>query len=311
MKLIDNIIMRWNKLTPWTNVYGLSRSILAFSTFLTLLLNDVSYLFKPASGMDDYPAKIILKHTFFSFGENNYLTLNILKLIALVILFLVIIGWRPRITAIPHWYLMVSLQNNLTVVDGGTQIAAVLTLLMIPIALMDDRKWHWQVSTKTNLYAKILSFVTYNVIRIQIALLYFDSIVKKLAVDEWIDGTAVYYYINDPIVGFNSFFENISHWFVDSPLIVLPTWGTLLVQTVLFLALFAPKKYWPSILVIGIFMHEIFALLLGLVSFSITMTGVLIIYLLPIENQLNFSKFYNRFKKKKNQEDHTHEKVIY
>lgn len=311
MKLIDTVILRWNNLNPWTNVYGLSRSILALSTFLTLLFNDVSYLFKPASGMDDYPAKIILKYTFFSFGENNYLTLSILKLIALVILFLVIIGWRPRITAIPHWYLMVSLQNNLTVVDGGTQIASVLTLLMIPIALLDNRKWHWGVSTKTNSYAKIVSFVTYNIIRIQIALLYFDSTVKKLAVDEWIDGTAVYYYINDPIVGFNSFFEYISQWFVDSPLIVLPTWGTLLVQTVLFLALFAPKKYWHIIFAFGIFMHEIFALLLGLVSFSITMTGVLVIYLLPIENQLNFSNFYNKFKKRKNQEDYINEKITY
>lgn len=311
MKIIDNIITRWSNSTPWTNVYGLSRSILALSTFLTLIFNDVSYLFKPTSGMDDYPAKIILKYTFFSFGENNYLTLGILKLIALVILFLVIIGWRPRITAILHWYLMVSLQNNLTVVDGGTQIASVLTLLFIPIALLDNRKWHWGVSNNTNEHAKIISFVTYNIIRIQIALLYFDSTVKKLEVDEWLDGTAVYYYINDPIVGFNNFFDYISQWFVNSPLIVLPTWGTIIVQTTLFLALFAPKKYWPTILIFGIFMHEIFALLLGLVSFSITMAGVLIIYLLPIEKHLDFSKILKKFKKRKKQEEFSNEEITY
>ena len=303
MNKIDNLIEKWTHLNPWTNVYGLSRSILALSTFFTLLFNDVSYLFKPASGMDDYPARIILKYTFFSFGENNYLTLSILKLLALVILFLVVIGWRPRITAIPHWYLMVSLQNNLTVVDGGTQIAAVLTLLFIPIALLDNRKWHWGVSHKTNEHAKIISFVTYNIIRIQIALLYFDSTIKKLAVDEWMDGTAVYYYISDPIIGFNNFFDFISRWFVNTPLITLPTWGTIIIQTILFLSLFAPKRYWSTILIFGIFMHEIFALLLGLVSFSITMTGVLIIYLVPLENRLNLSKLSKLFNWRKIQNE--------
>ncbi|AVO03406.1 hypothetical protein A9958_13300 (plasmid) [Staphylococcus simulans] len=295
---IDKLINHWISMNPWTNVYGLSRSIIALSTFLTLAFNDISYLFKPASGMDDFPAKIILRFTLFSFGQNNYLTLAIIKYISIVILLLVIIGWRPRITAIPHWYITISLQNNLTIVDGGTQIASVITLLLIPIALFDKRKWHWErLEENSNDYGKIIAFTSINLIRIQIALLYLDSTVKKLAVKEWMDGTAVYYYINDPIVGFNHFFKSISHWFVESPLIVIPTWGTLLIQIILFLSLVVPKKYWRYILIAGIFMHEIFALLLGLVSFSITMTGVLILYLTPIEKNFNFSNFKNLFRK--------------
>ena len=36
-------------------------------------------------------------------------------------------GWRPRLTAIPHWYVSSSLIVNATLQDGGDQITAVLT----------------------------------------------------------------------------------------------------------------------------------------------------------------------------------------
>lgn len=296
MNFINEKINDWKVLNPWTNVYGITRSILALSTFLTLLFNKTEYLFKPAAGIDSYPFRI-LDFTLFGFGQDNYLMLTIFKYFALLILFLVIIGWRPRITGILHWYIALSVQSDMIVIDGGSQIAAILTFLLIPITLTDNRKWHWSKLERNNhTHSKIIVFITYFFIRLQIAIVYFDSVVEKLKVQEWVDGTAVYYFTKDPIMGFNSVFTMLSNWIVESPFVVLITWLTLLVQMILVFALVLPKKYWKSILIVAILMHEVFALFLGLITFSLTMLGALIIYLVPITDHISLKnlKLYKR-----------------
>ena len=296
MNFINEKINDWKVLNPWTNVYGITRSILALSTFLTLLFNKTEYLFKPAAGIDSYPFRI-LDFTLFGFGQDNYLMLTIFKYFALLILFLVIIGWRPRITGILHWYIALSVQSDMIVIDGGSQIAAILTFLLIPITLTDNRKWHWSKLERNNhTHSKIIVFITYFFIRLQIAIVYFDSVVEKLKVQEWVDGTAVYYFTKDPIMGFNSVFTMLSNWIVESPFVVLITWLTLLVQMILVFALVLPKKYWKSILIVAILMHEVIALFLGLITFSLTMLGALIIYLVPITDHISLKnlKLYKR-----------------
>lgn len=164
-------------------------------------------------------------------------------------------------------------------------------LLLLPITLTDPRKWHWStrpIEGKRTL-GKITAFISYFVIRIQVAVLYFHSTVAKLSQQEWVDGTAVYYFAQEKTIGFNGFFQALTKPIVTSPFVVIPTWGTLLVQIVIFAALFAPKKHWRLILIIAVFMHEIFAVMLGLISFSIIMAGILILYLTPIDSTIQFT----------------------
>ncbi|AGA21539.1 Hypothetical protein YitN [Bacillus subtilis subsp. subtilis str. BSP1] len=217
--------------------------------------------------------------------------LNLFRWVCIVILVLVVIGWRPRITGVLHWYVSYSLQSSLIVIDGGEQAAAVMTFLLLPITLTDPRKWHWStrpIEGKRTL-GKITAFISYFVIRIQVAVLYFHSTVAKLSQQEWVDGTAVYYFAQEKTIGFNGFFQALTKPIVTSPFVVIPTWGTLLVQIVIFAALFAPKKHWRLILIIAVFMHEIFAVMLGLISFSIIMAGILILYLTPIDSTIQFT----------------------
>jgi hypothetical protein len=81
-------------------------------------------------------------------------------------------------------------------------------------------------------------------------------------------------------------------------LVVLPTWGTLILQFTLFAAFFASKKTWKYYLALAIIMHEMFALMLGLTSFSIIMIGALILYLRPLEQPFNLFKGGDAYKKK-------------
>ncbi|PDY26977.1 sporulation-delaying protein SdpB family protein [Bacillus thuringiensis] len=286
---INNLISSWQFRNPWTNVYGLARSIIALSSMLTLLFNKAEIIFKPTAGATDFPTCTV-GYSLFCLAQNDYFYLNLIRWAFILLLFLVVIGWKPRFTGVIHWYISYSMQNALIVSDGGEQAAAVITFLLIPITLTDPRNWHWgTVPTEylnQKLNSKIIVFISYFFIRLQVAILYFHSTVAKLGTKEWINGTSVYYFTQDKLVGFNDFFKGITDAIVSSPFIVVPTWGTLIVQMVIFCSLFAPKKYWKYIFIFAITMHEVFALMLGLISFSIIMTGVLILFLIPIDKQL-------------------------
>lgn len=306
LKKINEIVSGWQDTFPWTNVYGIARSLIALSSMLTLLFNPAETIFKPSSISNDFPICGI-GYSAFCLGQGDYTELNIIRWICIVLLFLVVTGWRPRFTGIIHWYISYSMNLSLIVTDGGEAVASVITFLLIPITLTDPRKWHWDVSDKylnQNIYSKIIAYLSYFFIRVQVAIIYFHSTIAKLGNKEWIDGTAVYYYSLNKIVGFNSFFETFTHYIVSSPLIVIPTWGTLIVQTIIFCSLFAPSKYWKNIFIMAILMHEVFALMLGLISFSLIMMGALVLYLTPFDKKLGVLYFKRRSipNIKKNQE---------
>nr|MDH3091374.1 hypothetical protein [Bacillus velezensis] len=182
---------------------------------------------------------------------------------------------------------------------------------LLPLTLTDPRKWHWSPYEASfekrplEPYYRSLCWATLTIIRIQVAMLYFNSVIAKLMEEEWQNGTAVYYYLNDPMLGLPDALHGLFDFILQSKLVIIPTWGTLIVQTIMFCALFAPKTYWRLILFISIFMHEIFAVMLGLTSFSITVAGILVLFLVPAEKTVALNHYnplfirYNFFNKRK------------
>ncbi len=104
---LNNKVTSWAlENNPWTNVYGLARTIMALATAATLAINEAEILFKPALGVTEYPA-CTNTVSIFCLVPNTYLWLNILRWICVVILLVVASGWRPRITAIFHWWICI------------------------------------------------------------------------------------------------------------------------------------------------------------------------------------------------------------
>ncbi|MBA2175828.1 hypothetical protein H0266_13100 [Halobacillus locisalis] len=289
----EKLIRIFEKINPWTNVYGLARTLLATSTLLTLIMNDISTLFKPTSDFADYPSCGVDYSLFciFDLGDTG---LGILKWLCIILLLLTASGWRPRITGIIHAWITFSFYHSAVTVDGGEQVTTVFTLILIPLTLTDNRKWHWQdpPKDKTNL-SKAVGISTYFAFRIQVAILYFHSVVAKISQEEWIDGTAVWYYMQSPMLGIHPKIFEIIEPILGSPLVVIPTWGTLIVQTILFASLFMDKKHWRKVLILAILMHELFAIILGLVTFSIAVIGVLLLYLWPLDDTFKFKGVKN------------------
>lgn len=269
---------------PWTPAVGLARSMLAVATLLTLAFNESYILFRPGSGVPQYPVCYGLSRgSIFCLLSGSPERLELARWICVLILVIVATGWRPRITGVLHWWVAFSLYSAALVVDGGDQAAAVVTLLLLPLTLTDPRKWHWTEHVTDNpsreAVPRIIAASSLCAIKVQVAGIYFHAAVGKFFVPEWADGTAVYYYFTDPMMGIPPWQLRFMQPLLQSAWVVLPTWGTLVLELFLVFALFLPMAWKRAAFGLGVAFHALIALMLGLVSFALTMISALILYL--------------------------------
>jgi antimicrobial peptide system SdpB family protein len=283
---INKVSKEYSKKNPWTQVYGLARSILALGTFLTLLFNKNDVLFtKLTREVGDGYILLSRINFFYLFG---FRYLNISVWISIAFLSLVIIGWRPRITCLFHWWITSSFIESSRLLDGGDQIASIISLLLIPIALTDNRKWHWNYGNIENKAPLLILFIwsVLFMIRFQVAFIYFNAGVEKLKIQEWKDGTSIYYWFTNDIYGTNDIFKGIIFYLTSNGLIVtLLTYGTLIFEIVLGMSFFMRRNSinWKILFIFGIFFHLGIAVIFGLVSFFTTMASSLLLFLIPID----------------------------
>jgi antimicrobial peptide system SdpB family protein len=278
------------------NTIGIARSFLALSSLFVILFNNLDLILSKGGN----------RFNFFSVLDfTNYSA----KVVSILILLTVIIGWKPRITAILHFWIAFSLFEKMIYPEGGDRIATILTFLLIPILLVDTRKSHWN---KKNIEIKefsfsqkcanIFNYFVFATIRVQVAIIYFFSgISKPFLEDTWKEGTAVYYYLSNSNFGYANWLSVIIEPLLNNPYALLfLTWGAVLLEISLAFCLVASKKYYKFFLILGISLHFSFFIIQGLATFFLVMTGALFMYLGPKEGY-NFSAFkWNSFRLFKN-----------
>ncbi|HVP60343.1 MAG TPA: sporulation-delaying protein SdpB family protein [Myxococcaceae bacterium] len=278
---------------PWTNVYGLARSMLATATLLTLLADSSERLFQPLvvddPGIIDRSA--IAGASLFFLARNHLVAA---KLLAVAVLLLVIVGWRPRFTALPHWWISYSFAASASMIDGGDQIAATLCLLLLPVALTDDRSWHWTGTGAGGPAASIAAQTGWVLIRVQMAIVYLFAAVLKFPSEEWANGTALYYWWRNPAFGAAGLLRPVTDWIGRTVLVVPLTWSALLLELCLAAALVAPLRFRSTLLPVAVLFHLGIALTHGLVTFAVTMSAALILYLRPAWRPFAFPELLRR-----------------
>lgn len=277
------------RVDPWTNVYGVARTLLALGTLGTLLFSHSSSLFRPAAGRPD-----VRRCDGFSeislFCQLPADRLEWARWIAIAILLVVASGWRPRITGLLHWWVAVSVTSSAVLIDGGDHVTTIFTLLLLPVTLTDRRKWHWErgvAEAPLSERATALRLIALSALvaaRIQLAIVYFHAAVAKIPVEEWANGTAVYYWFTDPAMGMADWMRPVLLPVLANPIgVSLLTWGPMLLEVVLFMGLTMDRRWWKYLLIAGIGFHGGIALVHGLVSFWFAMSGALILYLRPAD----------------------------
>lgn len=268
---------------PWTNVYGAARSLLALGTCLTLLFNEPTTLFRPAAGV------LMAPHcdgaaTLSVFCWSPSLAVG--RWASIGILILVMSGWRPMVTGLPHWWVSFGFQSSAITLDGGDHVTAVLTLLLLPVCLTDRRVWHWTRSSEDEIRIarRLVAWSALWVVRLQVAGIYFHAAIGKLAVAEWADGTALYYWLTDPAFGAPAWLRPLLNPVLVNPWgVTLLTWGSIGLEVFLFMALVMPRDRWCIPLALGLAFHFTIAIVQGLGSFGIAMSAALILYLRPAD----------------------------
>ena len=172
-----------NKYNVFNNVYGLARSSLALSLLITLIFTPTFVYFpKPYLKTLDKLNSFIPNYFFLW----DYSNLNIGIIVACFILVLVIFGYFPQITGILHAWLAYSFFTGSLMVEGGDQIAQILTLLILPITLFDKRINHWSEKEYLNwrrpFAINYFSFSCVFMVKIQMSVLYFFAAIEKLDV---------------------------------------------------------------------------------------------------------------------------------
>jgi antimicrobial peptide system SdpB family protein len=278
---------------PWTNVYGFARSLLACGTLSTLLTSPAITLLQSSENLVEQPpfCSQVLFPTLFCIAPQ--FDFELARWLAVSGLLVVASGWRPRVTGILHWWLSYSLKASAMLTDGGDQITSNLTLLLIPLTLTDHRLWHWQSPSWPGavppIGRTIVAWSTVVMIRLQVAVVYWHAAVGKTRVTEWADGTAAYYWFSHPNFGAVPPLDVMIRPLITSSVGVLAlTWGAILLEIVLFMALTMPRRAWPFVLALGIGFHTAIAVIHGLPSFSLAMVAALTLYLRPAEQELQW-----------------------
>lgn len=273
--------------------YAALRAILAIATLLTLLFNSPDTLFPElVSNHDPFYTKLFIG----SFNLSYWIVLHRLGFIifsSLILLF-VIVGVYPRFTGALHFLVSFVFMKTCIVIDGGDQLCSNLTLLLLPITLLDNNKNHWMPSEDSfnGTISRTLFLEFEFLIMLQICVVYLHSSLGKFAVLEWMDGTAIWYWFTHEVFGTNYFLLDIVKLLLRNKYIIYSiSWGVIVLELLIAMMLFVPKQNFIPKLVFpfGIALHIGIIFIHGLFSFGIVMIGCLIFYFKHLDGKHTYA----------------------
>jgi antimicrobial peptide system SdpB family protein len=201
------------------------------------------------------------------------------RVVSIAVLVLVLSGYRPRWTCIPHWYVTFSLFSALVAPNGGDGAAAVGTLLLIPICLGDTRAWQWNNAADAPSPAwRGSAFAAHMVFRLQIFIIYIVAVISKISDSAWSRGVAMYYVFHDPEFGIPADSWSVILGLANSGLVVRAlSWSVIVLQLFIAVGGVGPRKFRFAALVAGVGLHVAIIFVMGLPSFGLAMIGLLLI----------------------------------
>ena len=273
-------------LTPFKLV-DLARLIMISSTLSTFALNSTTDLFPTGryQSIDPYMEFIPLTEKgifrLFDFAYLPYVKLGIT-----VFLVLALLGMFPAIATALYSYVCFSFVTSSPVVNGGDQIATIVSLLMIPVYITDSRIFIINSNfdyypRRLNKYQLVITYYFLLLVKIQACTIYFFAAIDKFKVEEWVDGTALYYWFNHPMFGASGVVKSISNIIFKSEILAtLLTWSVLFLEVALAMSLLSSFKFRRTVFKFGLLFHLGIFVVHGLFSFFLVMTSLLILYLL-------------------------------
>ncbi|ONF73740.1 hypothetical protein AVR91_0206470 [Amycolatopsis keratiniphila subsp. keratiniphila] len=266
-----------DRFEPRGRPLAVGRSLLALACGCLLALSPDRALFPRTTGVTDGPVCTgIGRISLWCLAESSGVDLRVCRVLALAVFAIVALGYRPRWTCVPHWYLTYSLSVTVALPDAGEQVIRILTLLLIPICLGDDRRWQWQCpGSPLSAAWRGRAYAAHLFVRLLGVSIYAQASLSKLAVPAWRDGTAGYYWLVHPHYGSAMAIQPPVGTVLQQPIgVSVVTWGALATELTLALLLLCPGRARRAGWALAIGMHGAIALLMGFTTFAMTMAGL-------------------------------------
>lgn len=258
---------------------GVGRSIIAIGQLSVLLFTPQSYLFVPLVGMPDRPVCDTIGSSFLAYCMFGRLDKNIVALLIGAILVAVIVGVVPRVTGVLHYWASVSMGTAFALPDGGEQAAQVATFFLMIALANDNRIWHWKQGGPPESSGMLqgIAWAGSWALRLQMAYIYLNAAVSKIAVSDWSDGTAVYYVVRGESFGVGNFLQPLIFALTAIPVVaLLASWGTIACESAIAVLLLSRGRSRLVGLTLSILLHTLFIAAIGLWSFALVMVGLVI-----------------------------------
>lgn len=261
---------------PRTVTLGAARSLVALAELSVLAFTSDADLFPAVPNGPAGPRCDGLRALSLWCTGSGSTGQTISRFVTIAVLVLAASGYRPRWTCIPHWYVTFSLAAAIHAPNGGENIAKIVTLLLIPLCLGDDRIWHWRRPAASLPGWWIGSaYTTHLVIRLQVAIVYGQAVWLKVVEPEWRAGSAMHYVMQDSYFGATSELASfLESGFFAGWLIPMVTWGTIVLESAIVVCVFGNSPLRRAGLAFAVVLHGGIIVALGLVSFGLVMISL-------------------------------------
>lgn len=225
-------------------------------------------------------------------GENRWLsfcvlgpgTENLVVCAALMVCIAVVSGKFAAITGVLHAYFAFSFSRQGQGGDGGDVIASNLAFILLPLCFAHQDYCSWAPSQVPLHSANrdLIAAASLLLAKAQMALVYFDAALSKTMVQEWRDGTAMFYVLSHPTFGGIDPLVGVGR-LIASDAIVLVSWAVVAFEFALAFLWLSTRRKRAVLTAFAMAFHVAIALLHGLPSFALAMMGGLVLYgLVPL-----------------------------
>lgn len=260
---------------PESRVLGWGRSIVALAQASVLVWTPSAYLFVPVGDHDGQPVcEGWARASAFCMGGGEHLQLVSWILVGLLVV--VASGLLPRYLSVVHFWVAISMNQALSLPDGGEAAAQALTLFLVVASSNDRRLFHWQrgaAPLRDSLWQGV-SWAGSWAVRLQVAYIYLNSSLAKLAVEPWQDGSATYYVSRMESFGAAGVADDLIRAATAVPVVALATaWGAMALEFAIAWFVLAGGRRHALALAICVVLHLGILVQLGIVSFAMIMVG--------------------------------------
>lgn len=274
-------ILRYWARSPHGFQLTVARSVLALSTALVLAANDTSVLLHDPSTPGLRPSNCTGLAALGAFCLDESADAEVVRWLLVLLCVPTLIGAVPGLAAPLHAYAAFTLASNTVGIEGGDYLTASVTAVLALVCVTDWRPFGWPPrSSATPALRHVPSQILLVTLKVQLAYVYLEAAVVKQTHPIWADGSALWFWLQQPNFGARPEIRSVlGSAFSHAPLLQSATWGVIVTEYVLAFSVLAARRRNVRLMTLALSatMHLVFALVLGLVTFAISMIGVVLL----------------------------------